>query len=386
MIDERIVISNLSDKIILIYLLNDEPQQIKAYSISELTEGLRLGAIVNCRITKRLAGVNGCFLRYKKDGNGFINGDFKCESVHPFMYVKEGANDKKPLFVKELEISGHFSVVKLDGKCDLRISSKLNKADTNALRENFKDLAIQNNISILLRTSCKDASLELIEEEIKKNAGILNDILSKVDKRQDGYVFYSPSSLIVRDLSEIIKTRNVEIITDKKEIYDEIKEAVDDELKYAKDLISLRLYEDKLLDLSKLYRFEGIMSKALSRKVMLKDNAFLTFDRTEALIAIDVNSSGMILKNGTKEEANLKLNLLAAKEAIHQIILRNYSGIIIIDFINMNEEESYEVLRNELNSLLSKDVVKSKFHGFTNLGLAEISRQRKELSLSEKMR
>lgn len=386
MIDEKIIISNLSEKIILIHLIDGQAGLIKAYDYDELYDRLRIGSIVNCRITKRLEGINGSFLRYKKDGNGFINGDYKCETVHPFRYIKEGAGDKKPLFSNELEIAGKYSVIKLNGNNELKCSAKLSKSDRERLIVNYSHLLDEYSVSILLRTSSKEALKELVEAEIRQNASLLLDIIDKAATRTDGYVFYSPASPIIKDLSEIINNSFVEIVTDIKEIYADIETSLNNELMFAKDVIKLRFYEDKLLALNKLYRFEAVLSNALSRKVYLKDNAYITFDRTEALVAVDVNSSSLSLKNHSKEEANLKLNILAAREIVKQIILRNYSGIIIIDFVNMDSDESYNKLKDELNMLLGKDKLKSKFHGFTSLGLAEISRQRKELSLGEKMR
>ena len=117
----------------------------------------------------------------------------------------------------------------------------------------------------------------------------------------------------------------------------------------------------------------------------LKSGANITFDQTEALMAIDVNSSGAKYK-GDKERSVLNVNIEAATEIFRQARLRNLSGIIIVDFINMVNNESYDELAAHIRKNLASDKYSFSFHGFTSLGLAEFTRQKVKSRFDEQMR
>ncbi len=124
------------------------------------------------------------------------------------------------------------------------------------------------------------------------------------------------------------------------------------------------------------------MKNALSKKVWLKSGAYLVIEVTEGLTVIDVNT-GKAEFHSNKEKTFEKINLEAALEISKQLRIRNISGIIIVDFINMSKKESYQNLENILKSYVDCDYVKCNIWGMTHLGLMEISRQKKEKPLKE---
>ena len=124
------------------------------------------------------------------------------------------------------------------------------------------------------------------------------------------------------------------------------------------------------------------MKNALSKKVWLKSGAYLVIEVTEALTVIDVNT-GKAEFHSNKEKTFEKINLEAALEISKQLRIRNISGIIIVDFINMSKKESYQNLEGILKSYVDCDYVKCNIWGRTHLGLMEISRQKKEKPLKE---
>ncbi|MCM1056455.1 MAG: ribonuclease E/G [Firmicutes bacterium] len=135
---------------------------------------------------------------------------------------------------------------------------------------------------------------------------------------------------------------------------------------------ALRLYEDPLLPLSKLYSLDSRIEDALGERVWLRSGGYLMIQPTEALTVIDVNSG----KYEGKKDAFLKVNLEAAEEAARQIRLRNLSGIIIVDFINMKEEESRAEVLDCLRKYVRRDRVKTTVVDMTPLGLVEITRKK----------
>lgn len=134
----------------------------------------------------------------------------------------------------------------------------------------------------------------------------------------------------------------------------------------------LRLYEDPLLPLSKLYSLESRIEEARGEHVWLKSGGYLMIQPTEALTVIDVNSG----KYEGRKDAFLKVNLEAAEEIARQIRLRNLSGIIIADFINMKEEKSRAEVLDCLRKCVRRDKVKTTVVDMTPLGLVEITRKK----------
>ena len=223
--------------------------------------------------------------------------------------------------------------------------------------------SILNNTGIIVRT---DAQLindyNLLKEDILKQFEILFTCFNKALYSKGRTSIYSTENPI---LSVITKHKADEIVTDNIDMYKMMSELH----------INVSLYEDSLLPLYKLYSLEGLLSEIASRKVWLKSGAYLVIDYTEAMTVIDVNT-GKCEKGKNKEDTILKINLEAAVEAMRQIKLRNISGIIIIDFIDMISDESKDKLLNQLINEAKNDKIKTSIMGLTRLNLVEITRKK----------
>lgn len=170
-----------------------------------------------------------------------------------------------------------------------------------------------------------------------------------------------------------------EILTDQPEIYKQMQDA---HILPADKC--LRLYEDKQFPLSKLYGLDTKIATATERRVWLKSGGYLIIDPTEALTVIDVNSGKYEAKKGM-EETFYRINLEAAEEIALQLRLRNLSGIVIADFINMQESIHQDELLRHLKKLVSPDRVRTVVVDMTPLGLVEITRQKNYKTLSEQI-
>ena len=144
----------------------------------------------------------------------------------------------------------------------------------------------------------------------------------------------------------------------------------------------LSLYTDENLPLMKLYRLESVLKSASDRRVWMKSGGYLVIEPTEALTVIDVNT-GKYTGKKTPAETILKINLEAAHEVARQLSLRNLSGIIIVDFIDMESKEDQETLMRTLGEELSRDPVKTILVDMTRLGLVEITRKKVRRPLHE---
>lgn len=152
--------------------------------------------------------------------------------------------------------------------------------------------------------------------------------------------------------------------------------------KYPDVYSGLDFYCDKMVSLSVIYGIEGKLSEALEKKVWLKSGAYLIIEHTEAMTVIDVNSGKASFK-GENDEVVYKLNLEAAKEVARQIVLRNLSGIIIVDFVNMKNNDNKKELMEFVQQNLNLDSVPARVVDMTKLDLMEITRKKENKTLFE---
>ena len=143
-------------------------------------------------------------------------------------------------------------------------------------------------------------------------------------------------------------------------------------------------YQDDLLPMHKLYSLERELEEALAERIWMKSGAYLVVQPTEALTVIDVNT-GKYEKGKEKEEAVLKINLEAARETARQMRLRNLSGIVIVDFINMGQESSRRKVLEELRECLAMDPLQAHVVDMTKLELVELTRKKTEPPLAQQL-
>ena len=142
--------------------------------------------------------------------------------------------------------------------------------------------------------------------------------------------------------------------------------------------------QDERLPLHKLYSVETRLQEALGKKVWLKSGGYLVIEPTEALTVIDVNT-GKLASGKDMEQTWLRINMEAAEEIALQLALRNISGIIIVDFINMKPEEHNKKLMSHFGNLLKQDAVRTELMDITALGLVEITRMKTSKPLREQL-
>lgn len=231
----------------------------------------------------------------------------------------------------------------------------------------------------LLRTNAKDASQERIRSDALRLAMQYKALISQAGYRTCfSCLMRTPPQYLVR-LQNLYSDDAKRIITDDQTLFDEIYAYLSQHQK--EDTGKLELYHDRLLPMQKLYSLEKQLALAFSEKVWLKSGGYLVIQTTEALTSIDVNTGKY--DGGKNQEASfLKINREAAIEIAHQLRLRNLSGIIIVDFINMKQKESVRELLTLLDGELKKDPVPTKLIDMTKLSLVEITRMKREKPLS----
>ena len=218
-------------------------------------------------------------------------------------------------------------------------------------------------------------------------SGVSTEVLDNIKARKN-YI-KSPSMLYAgeSDYIEIIKDRlkytTFDIVTDIKEVYEKILSFLE---KYHNELADrVRLYEDPMISMNKLYSIDTLFESALDKRVWLKDGGYLFIEPTEALTVIDVNTG----KNVQKKDASavkLKTNLEAIKESARQMRLRNISGIIVIDLINTSDKSEVDLLYHTMKDYLKEDRLNTVAIDITKLCLFEITRRKRKPSLLEVMK
>ena len=293
---------------------------------------------------------------------------------------REGIKSKLPSVTGNLNFTGEYLVLTSQRK-QLGFSAKLTKEEKARIRT-----ALQKHVSgeegIIVRTNAREASPEELTEELFR----LREKYQELRHRAMSRVCYT---LLEKGMSESLRIfqgvyiRDLEeIVTDDSEIYTQI---CGENTEGEGGKVPVRFYEDKLLPLSKLYRLEKSLEEALDRKVWLRSGGFLVIEQTEAFVSIDVNSGKFSDKKNTRETFR-KINLEAAREIAFQLRLRNLSGIILIDFINMEEEEDKKELLKILQGYLRKDPIKAAVVDMTPLNIVEVTRKKVEKSLEEEIK
>jgi len=190
--------------------------------------------------------------------------------------------------------------------------------------------------------------------------------------------------MVHKELNLYLRVMRDYVDSDVEKIHIDSKEAYESMKKFARRFmpeVAKKLYyypgQRPIFD---VYGVEEAIERALQRRVPLKSGGHIVIDQTEALIAIDVNS-GSFVGSRNMEETGFKTNLEAIHEIVHQLRLRNLGGIIVVDFIDMEEEENKQRLMEVLNEALKRDVSKTHVVQLSELGLVEMTRKRTRESL-----
>lgn len=304
---------------------------------------------------------------------------------------REGIKTKAPAVTTNLTLHGKYALF-TTGNTQISVSSKLSKEEKERLLRVVKDNSSADNGSLegmsageraygwLLRTNAGGASPEVIKKDLLRLQAKYEELIKTAQYRTCFSCLLARPSAYLKRLSDLYTKEVDEILTDDRELFEQMTKYFQEN--QPEDTAKLRFYEDRLLPMEKLYSLDRHLREALGERVWLKSGGYLVIQPTEALTVIDVNT-GKFTAGKKKEAAFLKLNQEAALEAARQIRLRNLSGIVIIDFINMEEKESEVQLLKTLDDALRRDPIRTTLVDMTKLSLVEITRMKKEQPLHE---
>lgn len=286
--------------------------------------------------------------------------------------VKENIKTKPPKVSTNLTFTGKYLILTTENT-SLGISRKLPPEE----KERFKKLLTPfraDQFGLVVRTNAAQADFSAILREYDLLVKEYYQLTQNAVHRTCFSCLRKSSPEFLTALKNVQSTELDEIITDDAELLEQIRaEGVD-----------ITFYKDTLLSLSSLYSLETRLQEALQERVWLKSGGYLVIQPTEALTVIDVNSGKSVARKNVQEHY-LKINLEAAREIAHQLRLRNISGIIIIDFIDMKGQKDKEQLMFQLKQFVKEDSIPVQVVGMTRLNLVELTRKKIRKSLAEQL-
>lgn len=380
---KELVICNSNDKKLICLIENEELVEI--YNEDEQNKSIE-GNIYIGKVQNVISGLQSAFVNIGEKRNAFIHvkdilpkvdivNEEKPEerpiselikSGDPIIVeVKKEAVDKKgPRLSTHISLTSRF-IVFMPNSNFITVSQKI---ENDKEKQRLKDIVkkyLPEGSGAIIRTVAENKS----EEEIK------NDLLKTIDKWKDiqnisvdkiPQKIYDKGGVLKKTIVDLVDNKLDKIVLDSESDLEQINLILNE----INSDINVEVNPDILNNYSLRKQIKAIETN----KIWLKSGAFITIDKTEALVAIDVNSGKFVGKKDV-EETITKVNLEAAKEISKQLRLRDISGIIIVDFIDMKEEKNKEAVINEIIKNSKKDRSRVQVEEFTKLNLMEITRK-----------
>ncbi len=288
---------------------------------------------------------------------------------------KDSTDEKGVAVTSQINLKGKYLAIFKASKNQIGISKKITyEAERSRLKEIGSNLT-KNEYSLIFRTNSENAIFEQIEEEFLKLKKELNDLLEKSNFIKPPFLLKNENGTALNVVNEIITEDTVKIITNDKDVLEEVKCNINIETEC--------LEEEQYLKF--LQPLDKQINKLFSKKNWLKSGGFIVIEETEACVVVDVNSSKAV-KSKKHKASVLKTNKEAVDEIAKQIRLRNLCGMIIIDFIDMRDTKDRSDLLKYAKYIFNKDRIKTFVVSITELGLMQITRKKTREPISKILR
>lgn len=385
---KQFVFTEWNKKKLGILFEDGKAMEIRCYEADSI-----LGNVYRARVSNLSPNINAAFVDIKKGESCYLSMDdyhgekLKVGDLVTVQVVRDKIKTKRYAVTTDISLQGDYAVTTLFAPVGVssKITDSARKKELKTLMQNLliaeQDaqfyLAEGNVAEIerikkltfggIIRTQAEHAEDAAITREIEGQARLLYSIMKKSEYATQYTCLYHTEVEYIKDIRRMHALQDVEIVTDIPEVTEAISE--------------IPLYTDEYT-LTLRYSLASLLEKTLSKRAYLKSGAYLVIEPTEAMTVIDVNS-GKSIKGENAEEQFLKINIEAAKEIARQLRLRNISGIVMIDFINMKEESHNHELMKNLAEYVRTDPVRTTVVDMTKLGLVELTRQKGKRALHE---
>jgi ribonuclease E len=292
---------------------------------------------------------------------------------------KEERGSKGAALTTFVSLAGRYLVLMPNNPKGGGISRRIEGEERAEMREVMAKLQVPEDCALIARTAGIGKSAEELQWDLDYLIHLWDAISKAASERPAPFLIYQESNLVVRAIRDYLHADVGEILIDSSEVYERMKKFV--QQVSPQNLAKLKLYKDETPLFSR-FQIEHQIDSAFSQEVQLESGGSLVFDRTEALVTIDVNSA-RATKGADIEETALNTNLEAAVEIARQLRLRDIGGLIVIDFIVMTPVRNQRAVENRLIEALRADRARVQVGRISRFGLLEMSRQRLRPSLGE---
>ena len=392
---KELIVNNSEEKNTIVVV--EDGNLIEKYEENEYTNRLE-GNIYIGKVTDVLPGMQAAFVDIGDEKNAFLhikdllpkvsnetgnkNEDLSKYNIKDYVKVgmpivvevKKDKTEKKGAKVStNLNLAGQFTVV-IPNSEFVTISQKVeDNFKAQELKQFVNNLSIKN-YGIILRTAAINATEKQIQEDINSIIKLHKTIIKKFEKIKNNeseikpVLLFNKGNLVEKLLLDLGNQDLEKVVTNNKEVLRNAEAIIKERnLNIKTELIE----QDEILE---IYNLKNQIEKVSNRKIWLKCGGFITIDKTEALTAIDVNT-GKFTGKESIEKTVLKVNLEATEEIAKQLRARDIGGIIVIDYIDMDNKEDEEIVKKLLLECLKKDRAKTQVIDFTKLHLMEMTRK-----------
>jgi len=320
----------------------------------------------------------------KENKNNHSKSDTPIEDL-----IKEGQDilvqaAKSPIGSKGARVTSHISLpgrflVLMPTVDHIGISKKI---DDEAERNRLKDIVLSTRnepYGYIVRTAGEDCEKEKIENEMIFLVNLWGRIKNKYKTAPSSSLLHNELTVTLKAVRDLLTHEADKVIVDTESAYNTVLSFLEEFMPGLKGSVEFYSGTEPIFD---AYNLEGDISRALQKKVWLKSGGYIVIEPTEALVAIDVNTGRYVGKHNFEETIS-KTNLEAVKEIAFQIRLRNLGGIIIIDFIDMENKSNKEKVYNALLEALEKDRSKTNVLPMSEIGLMQMTRKRTRNELTK---
>lgn len=385
----KLIITSFDDRLVSVEIEDGVPVAIYP---EPLADGPKLGSIYVGKVKNILPNINSAFVEIAPGENCFLS----LKNLGTPIYVKkskamelkigdellvqvskEAMKTKLPSVTTDLNISGQYFVFTLGNK-QISYSKKYTTSERTLMMAYIKEKTLPESYGVVCRTSAVKVNKDVRDLEWNRLVQQMDQLVYHGRQRTCHSQLYQKSSVYMQKATSLLGNQVAQIVTDKADVY----EYLINELGHrCCDQITITHYTDDY-SLANLYGFIKLKDQLLNRKIWLKSGGYLVFDYTEACIVIDVNSGKNIRGNNKRTLIN-EINGEAAHMIARHLRLRNLSGICIIDFIDMKDENDKLALMNTLKRAVAKDPIPTQVVDLTKLNLVEVTRKKINQPLHE---
>ena len=360
-------------------------------------QSLFKGSIFKATVSRVETSLDAAFVNFGSERHGFLplkelsneyftkdsEGKRKCTLKEGdeilIQVLKEERGTKGAALSNQISLAGRFIVLIPNSEKSGGVSRRISGEERDEIKNALNALQIPEGMSVIVRTAGLGRSTDELKWDLDYLMNLWEQIKSSVTDAPSPSLIYKDDKLILRVFRDYFRDDIQEILIDDESVH---AEALDFAKSVIPDHADKVIFYNEEIPLFNRYQIESQIELAFQREISLPSGGSIVIDPTEAMVSIDVNSARST-KGKDIESTAFATNMEAAKEIARQLRLRDLGGLIVIDFIDMQDEKHQQKVENTFRSAVQSDRARIQIAGISRFGLLELSRQRLRPSLEE---